>query len=183
MSSFFCRIHKIDDICTRTNYELAMKTFFINRFKKGRWLNKSNSILNDKAKMTALLGKLPIYLKKEGLKRVKEDLHLLKDYISDIVHGQYKDYGKRGLTLAVAAIIYVISPLDVIPDIIPTGLLDDATIIAWAIVQLNSELEKYKRYRNGGEAIPQEDESPSMEEDAEEPQTDYQISSGSSGLS
>ena len=44
-----------------------MKTFFINRFKKGRWLNKSNSILNDKAKMTALLSKLPIYLKKEGL--------------------------------------------------------------------------------------------------------------------
>ena len=61
-----------------------MKTFFINRFKKGRWLNKSNSILNDKAKMTALLSKLPIYLKKEGLKRVKEDLLLLKDYISDI---------------------------------------------------------------------------------------------------
>ena len=126
-----------------------MKTFFINRFKKGRWLNKSNSILNDKAKMTALLSKLPIYLKKEGLKRVKEDLLLLKDYISDIVHGQYKDYGKRGLPLAVAAIIYVISPLDVIPDIIPTGLLDDATIIAWAIVQLNSELEKYKRHRSG----------------------------------
>ncbi len=126
-----------------------MKTFFINRFKKGRWLNKSNSILNDKAKMTALLSKLPIYLKKEWLKRVKEDLLLLKDYISDIVHGQYKDYGKRGLALAVAAIIYVISPLDIIPDIIPTGLLDDATIIAWAIVQLNSELEKYKRYRNG----------------------------------
>ena len=135
-----------------------MTTFFINRFKKGRWLNKSNSILNDKAKMTALLSKLPIYLKKEGLKRVKEDLLLLKDYISDIVHGQYKDYGKRGLALAVAAIIYVISPLDVIPDIIPTGLLDDATIIAWAIVQLNSELEKYKRYRSGEDEKKEEED-------------------------
>ncbi|MBO4642080.1 MAG: DUF1232 domain-containing protein [Bacteroidaceae bacterium] len=147
-----------------------MKKFFINRFKKGKWLNKSNSILNDKTKMTALLGKLPIYLKKEGLKKVKEDLLLLKDYISDIVHGQYKDYGKRGLMLAVAAIIYVISPLDIIPDIIPTGFLDDATIVAWAIVQLSSELEKYKRHRNGGDTIPQEDENPNMAENTEESQ-------------
>ena len=120
--------------------------------------------------MTALLGKLPIYLKKEGLKKVKEDLLLLKDYISDIVHGQYKDYGKRGLMLAVAAIIYVISPLDIIPDIIPTGFLDDATIVAWAIVQLSSELEKYKRHRNGGYTIPQEDENPNMAENTEESQ-------------
>ena len=140
-----------------------MKKFFINRFKKGKWLNKSNSILNDKTKMTALLGKLPIYLKKEGLKKVKEDLLLLKDYISDIVHGQYKDYGKRGLMLAVAAIIYVISPLDIIPDIFPTGFLDDATIIAWAIAQLSSELNKYKLFCKAGEETEAEAEEATEE--------------------
>ena len=128
-----------------------MREFFIKRFKKGKWLDKSNTILGDKAKMTSLLNKLSIYLKKEGLKKVKEDLLLLKDYIGDIMHGHYKTYSKTALALAVAAIIYVISPLDIIPDVIPTGFLDDATIIAWAIAQLGTELNKYRFFCKVGE--------------------------------
>ena len=159
-----------------------MRKFFIDRFKKGKWLDKSNTILGDKKRMASLLEKLPIYLKKEGLKRVKEDLSLLREYISDIMHGHYTDYSKKALALAVAAIIYVISPLDIIPDIIPTGFLDDATIIAWAIAQLSMELEKYRMFHKGlqptqAEAEEHQEESSSGEEDP------YQMSSGSSGLS
>ena len=140
-----------------------MREFFIKRFKKGRWLDKSNTVLSDKAKMTSLLNKLPVYLKKEGLRKVKEDLLLLKDYISDIIHGHYKDYSKKALGLAVAAIIYVISPLDIIPDIFPTGFLDDATIIAWAIAQLSSELNKYKLFCKAGEETEAEAEEATEE--------------------
>ena len=107
-------------------------------------MSRSNSLLGNKAKLTALLAMLPRYMKKNGLKRVKEDLSLMGQYINDIVHGSYKEYNTTGLTLAVAAIIYTISPFDFAPDFIPLGLLDDVSIITWAIAQLNEELEKYK---------------------------------------
>lgn len=125
-----------------------MENFFINRFRKGKWISRSNSILGDKAKITQLLSRLPRYLHRHGLRRCKEDLLLIADYIRDVLAGKYKEYSRSALTLALAALIYVASPLDVVPDFIPTGLLDDATIVAWAIAQLSEELEKYAKVRN-----------------------------------
>lgn len=124
-----------------------MGKFLIGRFKKGKWLSKSNSLLSDKAKLTQMLHMLPRYMSKGGLKRVKEDLLLLCDYVRDILRGDYKDYSVMALTLAVAALLYVVSPMDVVPDWIPAGLLDDASIVAWAISQLSAEMEKYQTAR------------------------------------
>ncbi|MDO4497870.1 MAG: DUF1232 domain-containing protein [Bacteroidales bacterium] len=121
-----------------------MSNIFVKQFQNGKWLNKSNSLLSNKSKLLLLLGKLTGYLKKGGLAKVKEDLHLMGSYISAIVKGEYHDYSKSALTLAVAAILYVVSPLDIIPDVLPLGLIDDVSIVTWAIAQLNAELEKYK---------------------------------------
>jgi hypothetical protein len=46
--------------------------------------------------------------------------------------------------LAIAALIYLISPLDAIPDLIPVlGLTDDAGVIIAAAAKLASDLRKY----------------------------------------
>ena len=67
------------------------------------------------------------------------------DYIIDVATGHYKDYSKGNLTLIVAAVLYVVSPLDIIPDfLIVAGLIDDAAIIAWAFNEMNKELTKYQ---------------------------------------
>lgn len=131
-----------------------MENFFINRFRKGKWISRSNSILGDKAKVTLLLSRLPRYLQRHGLRRCKEDLMLVADYIRDVLAGRYKEFSRSALTLALAALLYVASPLDIVPDFIPTGLLDDATIVAWAIAQLTEELEKYAKSKSN----PQDDE-------------------------
>lgn len=47
--------------------------------------------------------------------------------------------------IAIGALIYLIAPIDAIPDAIPiAGLTDDAAVIIAAIARLGSELTKYK---------------------------------------
>lgn len=117
---------------------------YVNLFKKGNWLSKSNSMLSNPQKLKSMMSKLPSYLRKSGLQTVKDQLTLVGNYLSDVIHGRYKDYSVTSLTLAVAAVLYVVSPLDIIPDFIPAGLIDDVAIISWAYTKLSDELKKYK---------------------------------------
>lgn len=50
-----------------------------------------------------------------------------------------------GKAIAIGALIYLISPIDAIPDIIPgLGLTDDAGIILAAVAKLAADLSKYE---------------------------------------
>jgi uncharacterized membrane protein YkvA (DUF1232 family) len=58
--------------------------------------------------------------------------------------GEYRGVSEPTLVVIVAAIIYVISPLDVIPDAIPTiGFLDDATVLALAVRRTRQDLDDF----------------------------------------
>ena len=123
-------------------------SFFVNRFLKGKWFAKSNSILSNKNKVLLVIATLRNYMKAGGLKKVRKDLVLLTDYVSDIIHGRYHEYNKSSIILALAGLIYVVSPLDVIPDFLPLGFLDDITIITWAIAKIACELSKYSQWKS-----------------------------------
>lgn len=108
------------------------------------WLSKATDYIKNPEKLSELLEKVKNLFGKEGLKDVLDDLKLLYNYVHDIVTGSYKDYSKAKLAIAVAALIYVVSPIDIIPDFLPGGFIDDVAIIGFAIKQLHDELEKYK---------------------------------------
>ncbi|WP_230679808.1 YkvA family protein [Pontibacter sp. 172403-2] len=76
-----------------------------------------------------------------------ESLQLLSRMIKAATSGEYKGIPTTSLVGGVAVIIYFIMPLDLIPDIIPVvGLLDDATLLAWFMSSIKSELDKYKEW-------------------------------------
>jgi uncharacterized membrane protein YkvA (DUF1232 family) len=87
-------------------------------------------------------------MKAGGLKKVSKDLALLADYVSDIIQGHYHNYNKSSIILALAGLIYVVSPIDFLPDFLPLGFLDDITIITWAIAKIAGELSKYSQWKN-----------------------------------
>ena len=118
---------------------------FVSRFLKGNWLQKARVYAFNPKKMKELLLQLGKYVTKNGLSSVKENLLLMKDYLYDITTGKYKDYDVKKLLVIIGAVIYVVTPFDFLPDFIPPGLIDDLSIVAWALKEASDELEKYKQ--------------------------------------
>ena len=113
----------------------------------GTWATKAQSYIGKTSKILNLIGYLQPYLHKDGLKDAKEDMILLIDYITDVAKGNYTDYNVNRLLIVIAALLYVIDPIDMVPDFIVGGFLDDVTVIGWAITKVAQELEDYKLYR------------------------------------
>ena len=118
---------------------------FVTRFLKGNWLGKARTYAFNPKKMKELLFQLGKYVSKNGLSSVKETLLLMKDYLYDVTTGRYKGYDVKKLVVIIGAVIYDVTPFDILPDFIPPGLIDDLSIVAWALKEANAELEKYKQ--------------------------------------
>ena len=74
-------------------------------------------------------------------------LRLLRAY-SD---GAYRDIPESTLVVIVAAIVYLVNPLDVIPDALPAlGYLDDATVIALAVKRGRRALDNFMAWETRG---------------------------------
>ena len=121
---------------------------FVSLFKKGRWIGKAKNYVSNSKKMKTLISKLGFYLSRKGLHEIKDSLVLMRNYLSDITTSKYKDYSKAKLVLIVAAVIYVVSPLDLFPDFIFGGFIDDVSIVVWVLKEIGEELEKYKEHIN-----------------------------------
>lgn len=130
---------------------------FVSEFLKGNWLGKAKLYAFNPQKLKALLSKLSTCLSRKGLSSAKENLLLMRSYLSDIATGKYKGYDTKKLLVIIAAIIYVVTPFDLLPDLIPPGLIDDLSIVAWPIKEASEELENYRN------SLKKEDKEPHEE--------------------
>jgi uncharacterized membrane protein YkvA (DUF1232 family) len=76
--------------------------------------------------------------------KVLTKLRLLWMVLGDYAAGRYRKLPWRSIAVCAAAIAYVISPLDLIPDwIVPIGWTDDLVVltVAWGVVK--RELREY----------------------------------------
>jgi uncharacterized membrane protein YkvA (DUF1232 family) len=65
---------------------------------------------------------------------------LLRAYI----RRDYRDIPWGSIVLVIVAIIYFVSPIDLIPDILPgIGLIDDAAVIAFVVAQIKADLDNF----------------------------------------
>ena len=86
------------------------------------------------------------------LARLFQDLKLLIPLIKDYWKGTYRDVSVKSIVIFVAALAYIISPIDLIPDyIIGLGQIDDAVILGLSLYFLEKDLRKYQEWkdRNG----------------------------------
>lgn len=82
------------------------------------------------------------------LRRLLEDFRLLGALIKDYWKGEYRDVSIASIVVFVLAIVYVLSPIDVLSDFIPIlGQIDDALILLFCIYFLEKDLQKYHRWK------------------------------------
>ena len=68
-------------------------------------------------------------------------------FILAYARGDYRQVSWQPLVLIVAAVLYFLMPIDVIPDfIVGLGYVDDAAVIAWVMSTVGSEVEKFRQW-------------------------------------
>jgi uncharacterized membrane protein YkvA (DUF1232 family) len=78
---------------------------------------------------------------------------LLLRLIQAYIRREYIEIPVKSLVLIVAALIYFVNPLDILPDTIPgVGFIDDAAVVAFVIRQLKVDLDKYRAWEIAHEA-------------------------------
>lgn len=84
-----------------------------------------------------------------ALTQVWNDIKLMLGLVTDYAKGNYKEVPWKVIAAVTGALIYFISPIDVIPDFIPgVGYLDDALVIKLALDLARDDLYAYSSWKS-----------------------------------
>lgn len=124
-----------------------MKIDFDNIFRN---LNaKSNAIYQDNEKLQNLIVNAKnIAEENTTFKKLLGDIKLTFSLSKDYMQGEYRHISKSSIILIIGGLLYLVSPIDLVPDFLPGGYLDDAAILAYVFKKIGHELEHYKVWKH-----------------------------------
>ncbi|TJX15149.1 DUF1232 domain-containing protein [Tissierella creatinini] len=118
------------------------------RFKMTK--KEAEEILKDKEKTEEKLNEARDKIDKLGdgpIKNAIDDLFLFISIVKAWIKGEYREIPIGTIIGIFGALIYFVSPVDVIPDFIPgIGYIDDIFIISLVVKQAHSDLQRYKAW-------------------------------------
>ena len=110
---------------------------------------KSEALLNNKDELDDFLYRLEQKIKEMPL--VGEEFAVIPIMISLIKHyveGKYTTVPYGTILAIMSALIYVLSPVDIIPDFMPfVGHLDDVAVIGLCLSMVKTDIEAYDEWR------------------------------------
>jgi uncharacterized membrane protein YkvA (DUF1232 family) len=84
---------------------------------------------------------------KSGLVQIKEMMFTLIRLVRNFTNGSYRQISTKTIIIGIATLLYLLMPIDLVPDFIPgLGLMDDLSLMAWFIKAFQQELLKYQEW-------------------------------------
>jgi len=84
-------------------------------------------------------------LNQDVLKKFKDDVSLFYRMLKDSFSGKYHEIPRETVSVIVCTLLYLRSPIDVIPDFIPgAGFTDDAQILSLCQHFVSKDIDRYK---------------------------------------
>jgi uncharacterized membrane protein YkvA (DUF1232 family) len=114
-----------------------------------RALNTAAQLSGSKGRITLLLGRLgkkmtSVTWNKVSVSAAKEKLSIFSRLASAYASGKYREVPWKTVMTILAAIIYFLNPLDLVPDFIPLmGLTDDFGVLVWVYNSVQGEINKF----------------------------------------
>lgn len=136
-------------------------------------LEKHNSgakkILSNAGKTQEFLGKVLAKMETVKFKPIAHlfgDVRALIGLVTDTITGKYTGTPYRSIIAMTGALIYFLSPVDIIPDFIPMlGFLDDTFVLGLVLKQFETDLDVYKAWKKPKEEIMVELKRESLKDD------------------
>ncbi|MFN8355704.1 MAG: YkvA family protein [Spirosomataceae bacterium] len=132
-----------EDLITR-----VLKSIFFKRATQqaDRYAHNKSSLLElirqSLAKSSSLGG--------DTFKKFQERLLVLGRLLKAYISGEYRVIPWKSLIKIIAGLIYFVSPIDVIPDIIPVlGFTDDVTLILWIFKSIQEDIDDFLAWERG----------------------------------
>ena len=110
---------------------------------------KAKAFLNDDEKMETLFRDFEKKLKLiPKIGKRASDIAVLLSMMRAYIKKQYTEISKATILAAIAGLIYVVNPMDVVPEyIIGFGIVDDAAVIGIILQAMHMDLNKYKKWQ------------------------------------
>jgi uncharacterized membrane protein YkvA (DUF1232 family) len=120
----------------KINFEHLKKRFGDKAREYARDPNKTKKLVDEAIKKSSGIGPLI---------EIGGSLKLMFELVGDYAKGRYRDVRYGSIIAVIIGLLYLVAPIDSIPDFIPiAGFIDDAAVLGIIIKQVRSELEKYK---------------------------------------
>jgi uncharacterized membrane protein YkvA (DUF1232 family) len=118
-----------------------------------KYRSKADSYRNDPEATEKLLKNAQDKARKGPLSGRFDDITALVRLVRAYVKGEYREVPWESIALAIGALIYFLSPVDLIPDVIPVaGYVDDAAVIAFVVASLSTDLSKFRDWESRQQA-------------------------------
>lgn len=123
-------------------------SFLQNRFFELA-LKKASGVLGKRGRLILLLANMTRKLSQVrwsevNAASVKEKFFTLGRISRAYASGQYREVPWKTMLIIVAAIVYFVNPLDLLPDIIPiTGFTDDVAVLLGVYKAVSHEVDKF----------------------------------------
>ncbi|SDL34931.1 Uncharacterized membrane protein YkvA, DUF1232 family [Catalinimonas alkaloidigena] len=118
-------------------------------FRKAQ--RQAKKLINDPEKLDNFIDYMDVKIKElRKEETVKEIINYVKTFgrlVGAYRSGRYREISQTKIILVLGALVYFVSPMDLVPDFIPVfGLLDDLGVLVWVFNTVKHEIEKFQAW-------------------------------------